>query len=256
MTATTAERGLWVREYSPAPDHGLTLVCFPHAGGGASAYRPLATALGPRAGVLSLQYPGRQDRRTEPPYTSVDALADDIAATLLRQVAGPVVLFGHSMGALVAYETARRLERDGGAGPLGLVVSGARSAAEPRPRDVSLRSDAGIIDELRQLDGTSAELLDDPEIQAMILPALRADYTALETYRHRPGPPLRCPVSAYVGDADPQAGALDAERWADLTSGTFRQRTFAGGHFFVDSARQRVAAALAEDLDAFAPDSS
>src|SRR6059058_3650797 len=104
--------GTWLRRFGPVLDSGVRLICFPHAGGSASAYVPLARALAPEVEVLAVQYPGRQDRRHEPPIEDVNRLADLAADVLPTDSARPYALFGHSMGALVAYETALRLSQD------------------------------------------------------------------------------------------------------------------------------------------------
>lgn len=253
MADPQALRDLWLRQYHPAPEGGTTLVCFPYAGGAASYYHPFSEALSPGVRVLSVQYPGRQDRRAEPVRTDLHALADEIAEVLSACEEGPLVFFGHSMGSTLAYETARRLRE--GPSPeqlLGLVVSGRRGPDTVRRETVHLRDDAGIIEEVVRLDRGSAALLADPDIAGMVLPALRGDYTAVETYAPRPGARLACPVSVLTGDADPQVTAEEAAAWAGATDGAFRLRTFPGGHFYLNAQRDAVTAALAEDLAAFA----
>ncbi|MEU8431966.1 alpha/beta fold hydrolase [Streptomyces sp. NPDC029216] len=243
---------LWLRQYHPAPEGGPTLVCFPYAGGAASSFRPLSEAMSPGVRVLSLQYPGRQDRRAEPVRTDLHALADEITRVLSSCVEGPLVFFGHSMGSTLAYETARRLEAGAdGERVLGLVLSGRRGPGTVRHETVHLRDDAGIVEEAVRLDRGNAALLADPDIAAMALPVLRGDYTAVETYTPRPGARLRCPVSVLTGDADPQVTAEEAAAWARATDGAFRLRTFPGGHFYLNAQRAEVNTALAEDLAAF-----
>jgi pyochelin biosynthesis protein PchC len=242
---------LWLRQYYPAPAADLTLAAFPHAGGAASYFQPLSAALSADVRVWSLQYPGRQDRRREPCLDSVDALAAGAADVLRERAECPMVLFGHSLGAVVAFETARRLEAESDVRVLGLIVSGRRAPTVVRHETVHLRDDAGIIAEIRRLGGTDAALLDDEDIVSMILPALRADYTAVETYAYREGPRLRCPISVLTGADDPQVTAAEAERWAEHTSGGFRFRAFPGGHFYLSEQRTAVLAALTEDLAAF-----
>lgn len=242
---------LWLRQYHPAPDAGLTLVAFPHAGGAASYFQPLSTALSPGVDVLSLQYPGRHDRRSEPCLDSVDRLVEGIFQVLSTRTARPLVFFGHSMGATLAFETARRMERESEARLLGLIVSGRRGPRTIREETVHLRDDAGLIAEIRKLNGTVSALLEDEEILRMILPSLRADYTAVETYVYRDGPPLRCPISVLTGDSDPQVTRAEAERWAEHTTADFRLRVFPGGHFYLNSRPAEVIKALTEDLDAY-----
>ncbi|WP_067968112.1 thioesterase II family protein [Nocardiopsis trehalosi] len=222
----------WIRRFHPAPDAAVRLVCLPHAGGSASWFFPLSRALGGAADVLAVQYPGRQDRQAEPGITDLGELADGVHAALAPWADRPLVLFGHSMGALVAFEVARRLRRSGG-GAAGLVVSGRRAPSLPRAgEDVHLRGDAGIIAELRRLGGTDGQVLDDPELRPLVLPALRSDYTAVETYAYRPEEPLPCPLTALTGDADPRVTVAEAEAWRDHTTGAFRLVVLEGGHFF------------------------
>jgi surfactin synthase thioesterase subunit len=250
MADLREQRQRWIRRFHPAPDSDVTVVCFPHAGGSASYFQPLSARLTPRAEVLALQYPGRQDRRAEPALTSVDALVDGIVDAL-RDTGGPLVFFGHSMGGTLAFETARRLEAEADGRLLGLVVSGRRSPGSARRDTVHLRDDAGLIAEIRTLQGTASTLLDDEDVVRMILPALRADYTAVERYAYRPGPALSRPLHVYTGDTDPQVGEEEARAWAEHTRAGFRVRTFSGGHFYLAERSEQVIAALREDLTAF-----
>ncbi|MYW16466.1 alpha/beta fold hydrolase [Streptomyces sp. SID161] len=251
MTDSQELRQRWIRRYHPAPDSEVTVVCFPHAGGSASYFQPLSARLTPRAEVLALQYPGRQDRRSEPALTSVDALVDGVVDALRDHAGRPLVFFGHSMGGTLAFETARRMEAELDGRLLGLVVSGRRSPGSPRQEAVHLRDDAGLIAQIRKLDGTSSALLDDEDVVRMIIPALRADYTAVERYAYRPGPALSCPLRVYTGDTDPQVRADEATAWAEYTRADFRVRTFTGGHFYLAERGDEVIAALREDMTAF-----
>ncbi|MEU8929189.1 alpha/beta fold hydrolase [Streptomyces sp. NPDC048409] len=252
MTDTLTAQERWIRRYRPAPrDTDLSLVCFPHAGGSASYFRPLADALAPVADVLSVQYPGRQDRRSEPPRTSISRLADEILAVLETLPRRRLVLFGHSMGACVAFEVARRIEQGTSLDLLGLVASGRTAPPEVRDRGVRSMDDAGVVDEIRRLNGTDERLLLDADVVEMILPAVRGDYTAVESYRYRPGPPLRCPISVLVGDDDPQVTLAEAAEWREHTEGAFTLRDFPGGHFYLAEQQAGVVRALTEDLAEF-----
>jgi len=242
---------LWLRQYHPAPAADLALVAFPHAGGAASYFQPLSAALSPGVQVLSLMYPGRQDRRSEPCLDRMDTLAAGVFDVLRKRSGHPMVLFGHSLGATLAFETARRLGAETDVELLGLIVSGRRQPRAVRQEAIHLRDDAGIISEIRQLDGTNAALLDDEDIVQMVLPALRADYTAAETYVYRDGPALRCPISVLTGAADPRVTGVEAEGWAEHTTGDFRLRTFPGGHFYLNAQQTAVVEAITEDLTAF-----
>lgn len=243
----------WLRTYHPAPDARTRLVCFPHAGGAASYWFPLSAALAPATETLSVQYPGRQDRRSEPLVTDLHRLADGVARALRAQLDDrPWAFFGHSYGAVVAYETARRLAAEGTGVPDILFVSGRRAPSTHRDERLHLASDARLVEELRLLDGSGAQALADPEILAMTLPVLRADYRAVETYVPRPGPPLDVPVTAMLGDADPKATVEEAAAWRDHTTAGFDLRVFDGGHFYLADRPVEVTALLRERLTAVA----
>lgn len=238
----------WIRRFQPSPDAPVRLVCLPHAGGSASFYFPVARALAPDADVLTVQYPGRQDRRTEPPLTRLTDLADQVADALSPWTDRPLVLFGHSMGALLGYEVATRLEAAGTA-PLALVASARRAPSRHRQESVHLRSDEGVVDELRLLGGMDTAFLEDPELREMILPAMRADYEAIETYRHTPRPPLTTPITVLTGDDDPQVTADEARSWSAHTTGPFALHTFKGGHFYLTEHNEAVLGHLRQALD-------
>ncbi|KIZ15990.1 thioesterase II family protein [Streptomyces natalensis] len=249
MTTTTAE-GLWARSYHPAPHHRRQLVCFPHAGGSASFFFPVSAQLSSVAEVLSVQYPGRQDRRTESSPSGIEAMADQVYAALQGRLRSrPTAFFGHSMGAMVAFEVARRLEADGGE-LTHLFASGRRAPSRYRAESVHRRDDDGIVAELKLLSGTDAALLGDEELLRMILPAIRSDYTAVETYRCDPGAAIKAPITALTGDDDPKTTLEEAEGWRAHTTGAFDLRVYPGGHFFLSSQAQAVLALLREHLTA------
>ncbi|MEU6883125.1 alpha/beta fold hydrolase [Streptomyces sp. NPDC046712] len=242
----------WIRRFHPSADAPVRLVCFPHAGGSASFYFPVSRALAPDVDVITLQYPGRQDRRHEAGIGDLHDVADLLVGELRPWADRPLVLFGHSMGASLAFEVGRRLEREGVV-PAALVASGRRAPSRHRDEFVHRRDDEGLVRELKELSGTEPGVLGDEELLRMILPAIRSDYRAAETYRYRPGPDVSCPVYALVGDKDPKVTVDEARSWGDHTSGSFELKVFDGGHFFLaphaaevnrllaDCARARVA---------------
>ncbi|MGW0494307.1 thioesterase II family protein [Streptomyces sp. NPDC003007] len=245
--------GQWFRRFGDPDPDALRLICFPHAGGAASAYQPLSRLLRPHVEVRAVQYPGRQDRRLETPVADIGELAATVARKLEDEAeaearAGrpgdtgtPFAFFGHSMGALVAYETARILEGRGARPPRRLFLS-ARGAPGPRrsPHDVPADDDA-ILAAVRRLGGTGVALLDDPELVDMVLPALRADYAALAAYSWTPGEPLHTPVTVLCGDADPVVSVEEAAGWRAFTHAETEVRVFPGGHFYVDQRLDDVA---------------
>ncbi|MEU8965666.1 alpha/beta fold hydrolase [Streptomyces sp. NPDC048491] len=233
-TDTTPGTSAWIRRFHTGPRGAPALVCLPHAGGSASYFFPVSRRLSSVADVLAIQYPGRQDRRREPCLDSVDALADALTEELRPLRGVPLVLFGHSLGATVAFETARRLEAEGAA-PLALFASGRRAPSTVRDERVHLKDDEALIADIARLDGTHDQVLGDEEVMRMILPAIRADYRAAETYRYVPGPALTCPVTVLTGDADPHVTSEEAHAWRRHTTGAFEVEVFPGGHFFLNS---------------------
>jgi surfactin synthase thioesterase subunit len=232
MSESLLDGDLWCRRYRPVRNATSTLVCFPHAGGSAPFYLPVSAALAPRVDVVAIQYPGRQDRRAEKPIDDIAVLADRIHAILLRPPRRPLTLFGHSMGAVLAFEVTRRLEA-GGRGPVRLFASGRRAPSTHRDETVHLRDDPGILAEIRALNGTASAVLGDEELMRAALPSLRADYRAAETYTCAPGTAVECPITVMTGDNDPKTTLEEAQAWARHTTGDFDIRVFPGGHFFL-----------------------
>ncbi|GHE68727.1 thioesterase II family protein [Streptomyces capitiformicae] len=250
MSVSPHDDGLWCRRFQPAPDAAHRLICFPHAGGSASYYVPVATALAPHVDVVALQYPGRQDRRREPLVDDIGTLADRVHEALRGQDDRPLTFFGHSMGALLAFEVARRCERDGRTAPVRLFVSGRRAPSRHRDENVHLRDDDGVIAEVKALSGTDDRLLGDDELLRMILPALRGDYRAVETYRCPPGVTVDIPVTALVGDSDAKTTIDEARDWEKHTTADFDLRIFPGGHFYLNDRAADVLNVLDEHFAA------
>ncbi|MFI9494985.1 thioesterase II family protein [Streptomyces halstedii] len=249
----TPEESPWVRRYQQAPADAVTLVCFPHAGGSATAFHPLSRALAGLLDVVAVQYPGRQDRHREPAFEDLHELADAAYEAVVEAVGTdrPLALFGHSMGAAVAFEVALRLEQRAGVKPVSLFVSGRRAPSRHRSEDLHRKGDDALLREIRALDGTAQAALDDEDIVRMFLPSLRADYKAIERYRSTPGATIGCPVVALTGDTDPKTTVEEAGAWREHTTGPFDLRVFDGGHFFVSERTDAVARVLSGQLDRF-----
>ncbi|HEX4816253.1 MAG TPA: alpha/beta fold hydrolase [Nonomuraea sp.] len=236
MRSIETEKELWIRRFHPGRND-MRLICFPHAGGSATAYFAMSRSLSTEMEVLALQYPGRQDRRSERCVTDLRALADRIHHVLRDQADAPTAFFGHSMGAVLAFEVAERLR---GRSPVLLFASGRRAPSEFRGGDVHLRDDDAVIAEIARLDGTDSRLLDDDEVRQMVLPTIRGDYEAVETYAPNEAV-IDVPIVALVGDADPQATVEEARRWERHTTAAFDLHVFPGGHFFLNSNLAAVA---------------
>jgi medium-chain acyl-[acyl-carrier-protein] hydrolase len=226
------------------------LICFPHAGGAAAAYRLWPTGLPEELELLAVQLPGRANRLHERALSSIPELVDALVSALLPHLDRPFAFFGHSMGAVLAFEVAHALRKIGGPLPKHLVVSGRRPphlfVDEP---PLHTMGDGDFIAEInRRYGGIPAEVLQHADLMALLLPGLRADVTALETHRP-PGPkPLPCPITVFGGSEDRLAPRAHLDAWRATTNSTFRVRVFPGGHFYLEAYRTDVVADVAATL--------
>ncbi|WP_306323707.1 MULTISPECIES: thioesterase II family protein [unclassified Streptomyces] len=248
---TTASPTLTIHHPRPTADHRL--VVFPHAGSGAAFYRAWGRALGPRIEVQTVQYPGRENRIRDPLVSDPDALVDEVRSALSATAATgrpwtSTVLLGHSMGALLAYETAAALTAEGaGTAPAGLIVSGCPAPGTATP--ATPRTDADLLAALERDGGTPMRLLDDPDIRALVLRVLHNDYRLVDTLRlrrprHRP--PLNVPFTVLRGRQDHHTGGDRLRGWAGLTTFPVREHAFDGGHFYFVRQLDRVLSRVRE----------
>lgn len=233
----------------PTPLARLRLFCLPYAGGAASIYRQWPQHLPAMVEVCPVQLAGRGNRMREPPITHSSVLVEQLASAMRPLLDKPYALFGHSMGALICFELARRLRREGMPAPVHLFVSGRR--APQRPDNETLRyllSDADLKEHLRLLNGTPRELLEHPELMELMLPLLRADLEVNENYNYTDEPPFDCPVSAYGGLQDLEVSREDLDAWREHTASAFNLRLFDGDHFFLHHSEALLLNVLARDL--------
>lgn len=225
---------------------GLPMFCLPHAGAGASAFRGWLTML-PGVKVLPVQPPGREARMRETPFEQMAPLVEELAE-VIDVVAGsrPYALYGHSLGALVAFETLREIRRRGNSQPVRLILSGCAAphlAYDDGPR-VTGMSQQRLAEMLRQLGGTPAAFLADPELLAMVLPAIRADFCLKESYQYVAEAPLSVPITVLSSTEDLRAPHETQQQWREETLGGFSLRTLPGAHFAVFEQPQLTRAEL------------
>ncbi|MFC3961463.1 thioesterase II family protein [Nocardia jiangsuensis] len=237
----------WLRTLKADPDPVLRLVCFHHAGGSAGSFQSLAKAFGDGIEITAMQSPGRQERRREPCLTGLGDIVEGVLPAVVDLGDRPIALFGHSFGAVVAFEVARELPA-AGIRPQHLFVSGRRAPSRRRLENVHRRTDAEIRTELRLLGGPGVALLDDDEVAREFLPAIRSDYRAVETHVVAPDARVDCALTALVGDHDPRATVDEARAWRVHTTASFELKVFGGGHFYLVDHSDRVAAVVERRL--------
>lgn len=211
----------------------VRLFCFPFAGGGASVFRSWACDVAADVELMPVQLPGRETRFGEPLIDDLDGLVRATVDGIGDLLQPPFAFYGHSMGALLAFELSRHLRRQGRAPPGVLLVSGFRAPHLPDDSaPVHVLGDDKLVAEMRTLAGTPDAVLEDAELCSLLLPILRADFRICETYRHRDESPLSCPIVAFAGIDDAHASAEVAAGWSEHTTAEFTLQVLPGNHFF------------------------
>lgn len=229
------------------PAGAMRLFLFPFAGGNANTFLPWQELLGPRLELRIAQFPARGVRLFDPPLADMDELVARLTRTVTGLADRPFAFFGHSLGALVAFEVARQLRRAGRPEPTSLWVSGAEAPqTRAARRPLHELGDAELIAALGEYNGTAADLLDNQELMELVLPGLRADFALNERYVYRPEPPLDLPIHLLLGEKDPYVEAERTAGWSLESSQPVQRRLYPGDHFFLNAHRQSIAALLAD----------
>lgn len=252
-TRTAANsRSPWLRTWHAPGTPRLRLLCLPPAGGAAHLYRHWAAHLPEGTEVSAVELPGHGSRLQETPRTRMADLVDGIESALDTLAPLPLVVFGHSMGAVVGLELARSLRHHRGVLVRGLVAAASPAPAAPAPRrwaNGTRTADEDLLDLLDQCAGLPPELREHPQFLRLYLPVLRADLEVLARHRPRREQPLPCTLRVYTGADDPLVTPGDAWPWTDAeTTGDRAAHTFPGGHFFLHDDPHPVLRQLARDL--------
>jgi len=213
---------------------GMRLFCLPHAGSGTAAFYRWKRLLAPGILVCPIHLPGRERRLAEPLLDQADVLVSELLAATASLLGHPYAIFGHSMGALLAYEWARQIAAAGLPAPACLFVSG-RNAPHTQPEhcEIHTLADSAFVHELgTRYGGMPCDFLDDPDLRRLFLPILRADLKLVETYAHDSTQLLTCAIFAAAGANDRSVSTAGLQAWASVTDGTTEMFRYAGDHFY------------------------
>ncbi|WP_107105535.1 thioesterase II family protein [Streptomyces roseifaciens] len=231
------------------PASELRMYCFHHAGGGPSLFRGWQRALAPEVQVLPVLLPGRDRRIREPRFTDIDRLVKELDRELGPSLEQPYVLFGHSMGALIAHRLAAYRSTAGGRLPEAVILSGCRPPHLPSGLPPADRvSEAKLVSWLNEVGGLPDELLQRPEWLALLLPILVDDLTLCASAAQQPFTRLPCPVHVFGGDEDPLAGSHELSAWRTHADAEFTVTTCSGGHFYLKDSPAQLLAHLRKAL--------
>lgn len=230
--------------------HPTKLYIFPHAGGSAQYYVPFAKAFSSDIKRIAVQYPGRRGTHDLASFTSIPDLADGVLQMLspLDQSDGKVAFFGHSMGALLAFEVARRLDAAGS--PIAALFVSACAAPGRIGYDYIQESDRGLLDAVSQMTGAKPEFLENEEFAAKILPTLRG-LKAIANYECPPDATVSCPIFAFLGDDDEVATYDKVLPWSQRTASKFTARVFSGHHFYLNDHLPEVVGEIEEKISSY-----
>ena len=232
------------------PDAKLRLFCFPHAGAGATVFRQWSSLLPESIEVCAIQMAGRESRFCDPLQFDISSFIEELSEDLPDYLDRPYAIYGHCLGAIVGFELIRYWQEEGLQLPEHLFVS---SRFAPQLIDLNTSFYQLPDDEFIQLvqqryNALPHEILEEPEMLAVVLPILKADFTMEETYQYVPAPPLNCPITALGGAQDTIVSQTSLEAWQQQTNQAFHWQQFPGGYFYIDSQLNNVLTKIEQTL--------
>lgn len=243
--------GKWTLTPEIRSQASMQLLCFHHSGAGAYSFRTWPKALPASVEVVAVQLPGRENRFSEPPLRNAGDVLDELIPNLLELIDRPYAIFGHSLGAALAYMFALRVQRTAALPPpVHLFVSSARPPGSAKDAAVSPMSNDALMETLRRLGGTPAQILENDASILPFLPALRADFEILHSVVAGKPHELGIPITAMCGSDDRAVTSADMARWSSLSSEPTRTHTLRGGHFYFLQSSAKAFTLIAQTLQA------
>lgn len=240
----------WFTRYATTESATIRLFCFSYAGGGGSVFHAWGERLPREVDVLAAQLPGREARIAEAPVRRIEPLVGALHGAIMGHLDKPYAFFGHSMGALVAFELARQLRRGGDPEPAHLFLAAFRAPQLPNPNIRIWHLPDEVLKTVLRNEGTPEKVLDNEELMRALLPTLRADLELCDTYEYRDEPPLAIPMTVFGGTHDVRVSRDDLEQWRAQAAGHIRISMLTGSHFFVHSAQDPLLSEICRDLGA------
>lgn len=228
----------------------MRLFCFPFGGGGASVFHGWIEAVGPGIEIRALQLPGRETRYSEPRVKDLEYLVEETAQAIHEYRDKPFAIFGYSFGALLAFEVSRELRRQGMAMPVHLLIAACQAPQIPDAYPpISMLGDREFVQQVEDLYEPQGEAWNHLELRNFLLPILRDDISACESYIYREEAPLSCPIDVFAGEQDRSISVGSTRHWAEQSTSTINHHVFPGGHFFIDNSADEIIALVSSALN-------
>lgn len=231
----------WFMPFKCSKNSYIRLFCFHYGGGSASAYKEWARDLVEQVDLIAVQLPGRESRFGEPLLDNVSHVVNELYKSFDSYLERPFIFFGHSIGALIAFEFVRLLRKNGVPQPKHLIVSGTKAPQVPLKRaPIHNLPDSTLTKKIREYNGIPNDILENPELMSIFLPIIRADFSISETYQYNIEEALTCPITALGGLSDDTFNSADLIKWEEQTTSLFEYDLLPGNHFFIRSSYQEV----------------